>query len=349
MTAGLERLRYRFDDPECYGLTAGERASEERVRNRSLSQNVRVSERVLPRLLEATRDAGVRLAIVEPLTVFVYADAQLNASCYSDTAREHILVFVSSALVTNLQPQEWQCIVGHELGHHMLGHHRYPEGDPSLRNLRVLELKRAAEISADRAGLIACGDVEVALRAMLKVATGLDENTLDIDISDYMRQLAQLRDSAGDESILYSSHPPFPIRIRAVLRFDSVLREVEAGVFPSGLLRQVDDSIQRDLDSASCGTGGNRFTELARTAAFWAVARTMCMNGTYSSASQASMMQRFGEDRVAALKRLLCEASSKGDGLAILREKAETSRKNLETAPLIATRRFDELMTEVSR
>jgi hypothetical protein len=344
VTFDVKRLRYRYDDPSRYELTLVDRVFEERIRSRGLSQNIRVSDRVLPRMREAAREAASRLAVVDPITVFVYANAEPNALCYSDTDRGHILVFVSSTLVTSLQPQEWQCIVGHELGHHLLGHHRYPEGERPQLNLRALELKRASEISADRAGLIACADVDVALRVMLKVASGLDEKHLEIDVSDYMRQLAELRDTAGDEGILFSTHPPFPIRARAVLRFDSVLRELEAGADASELLRQTDESIQRDLDSASCGTGGNRFTEQARTAAFWAAASTLCVDGTFSSADQAVMTRRFGHDRVDALKRFLAGSSSKGDVLALLKEKAETTRRELDAAPLMAARRFDELM-----
>src|SRR5439155_19791768 len=119
--------------------------------------------------------------------------------------------------------------------------------------------------AADRAGLIGCADVDVARRAMLKVATGLGERHLEIDVSDYMRQLAELRDTAGDESIFFTSHPPFPVRVRAVLRFDSVLRELEAGADPAELLRQTHESIQRDIDAASCGTDGKSCTKQARS------------------------------------------------------------------------------------
>lgn len=345
MTHDFRRLRYSYDDPDQYGLTPSARTSEERIRSRGLSQNVRVSERVLPRLLEAASEASRRLVVVEPITVFVYASAEMNALCYSDTSRGGgVLVFVSSAVVTGLQPREWQCIIGHELGHHLLGHHRYPEAESPHVNLRALELRRAAEISADRAGLIACADVEVALRAMLKVASGLGESHLDIDVSDYMRQLAELRDTVGDEGIFFATHPPFPVRVRAVLRFDSALREIEAGGNPAELLQQIDESVQRDIDSASCGTGGNRFTEQARSAAFWAAAVSLCVDGSFSTSDQVLMTERFGQDRVDALKRLLAGSGSRSEALATLTEKADSARKELQAAPLLAIRRFDELM-----
>jgi hypothetical protein len=340
----LQQLRFAGDDPALYGIALREGVSEDRVRSRGLAQNIRVSDRVLPRVLNAAAEAAARLGSTKPTTLFVYAGADINALCYSDPRRDSILVFVSSALVTTLDPAEWQCVIGHELGHHLLAHHRYPEVTSPVVSLRVLELKRAAEISADRAGLIACGDVEVALRAMLKVASGLDARHLDIDVSDYMRQVAELRDSIADESILFSTHPPFPVRVRAVVRFDSVLRELQSGTQVAKLLRNVDASIQRDLDAAACGLTGNRFTEQARVAAFWVISEIVCADGAFSAGDQTVMVEKFGQERVDALKRLLATSGSKPAALSVLREKAGASRMELEAGPLLATRHFEEIM-----
>lgn len=216
---------------------------------------------------------------------------------------------------------------------------------PEAEHLRELELGRAAEISADRAGLMACNDVDVALRAMLKVGSGLDERHLQVDIADYMRQLAELRETAGDEGVFFSTHPPFPVRVRALLRFDSLLREARSGSDYSALLCQTDDSIQHDMDAASGASGENRFTEQGGTAAFWAAALSVCEDGRFTTDEQRVMTERFGPDRVDALKRLLDGADSTAAGIQLLQEKTATTRAGLATAPLLAVRRFEALMT----
>lgn len=341
----LQQLRYRFDDPEVFGLKPVNRTSDESIRSRGLAQNLRVSQGVLPQLQVAVDGARAALGVTDPLTVFVYPSAELNALCHSASGGQHILVFVSSGLITHLSPAEWRCIIGHELGHHALGHGTYPKSPPEAQHLRELELGRAAEISADRAGLIACNDVDVALRAMLKVGSGLDESHLQVDIADYMRQLAELRETAGDEGVFFSTHPPFPVRVRALLRFDSLLREARSGSDYSALLCQTDDSIQHDMDAASGASGENRFTEQGCTAAFWAAALSVCEDGRFTTDEQRLMTERFGPDRVDALKRLLDGADSMAAGIQLLQEKTARTREGLATAPLLAVRRFEALMT----
>lgn len=65
---------------------------------------------------------------------------------------------------------------------------------------------RAAEVTADRAGLIACGDLESARRAMLRLALGVRP---DVDPADYLDTLRGVRseDSPGRWAELLSSQP----------------------------------------------------------------------------------------------------------------------------------------------
>ena len=62
------------------------------------------------------------------------------------------------------------------------------------RNLKlnILNLSRAAEISCDRIGFLSCGDLEVSLRAILKLASGLNDQHLNFKFSAYLNQLREL-------------------------------------------------------------------------------------------------------------------------------------------------------------
>jgi hypothetical protein len=55
----LERLRFRFDRPESFGLVALAELREDRVLGKALTHHVRVSEQVLPRIhRDAERPPG---------------------------------------------------------------------------------------------------------------------------------------------------------------------------------------------------------------------------------------------------------------------------------------------------
>ena len=341
-------FRFRLDDPAIYGLSADGSVTANVAFTHGLSQNVRVTDKVLPALFRAARTVEDRLGITQELTVFVYASPEINAFVSSDTATKRIVVFVSSSLLTSLTPSEWLFVLGHELGHHVYEHHRYPPARQPEPNLRVLELKRAAEISADRVGLIACGDVETTLRAMLKVASGLEERLLDIDVSDYMRQLSELRDLDGAEWVFYSTHPPFPVRVRAILRCDSLLCDVQAGGDPTKLLAGIDADVIRDLKACTSGRHGQRFEEEATSAAFWHAARTACLDGAFSGTEQAVLATEFGDGRVQALKRLLASAASKEDAMQLLQERAQRTRTAVEHAPLMAEEKYREILSRLS-
>ncbi len=341
-------VRFSLDDPALYGLAADRTGSTAHVLAHGLAQHVRVGERVLPRLYRAAREVEERLGLTADLTVFVYASPEINAFVSTDDEAGRILMFVSSSLLTALTAEEWHVVLGHELGHHIFGHHRYPRPADGEPNLRILELMRAAEISADRAGLIACGNVETTLRAMLKVTSGLDERLLEVDVGAYMRQLAELRDLSGSEQAWQSTHPPFPVRVRAVLRCDSLLSEAAAGGESATLLAELDQDVARDLRSATYGSRGQAFHEEARAAAFWHVANLACRDGRFSTEEQTLMAAEFGEERVAGLKRMLAEASSLAEARSLLEEREARAAGRLRASPLIATERFNAIIQRLS-
>jgi len=74
---------------------------------------------------------------------------------------------------------------------------------------------RAAEITADRAGLIACRDVDAARRALLRLALGVRP---EVDPADYLDTLKGTRadDSPGRWAELLASHPFMHKRMSAL-------------------------------------------------------------------------------------------------------------------------------------
>ena len=79
--------------------------------------------------------------------------------------------------------------------------------------------RRAQEITADRAGLICCQSLSVAISAVIKIMSGLDEKHLNLKIDVILDEFKNINPSLIPEEEMYSTHPPLPIRIRALLWF----------------------------------------------------------------------------------------------------------------------------------
>lgn len=337
------RLRFHFDDLTLYGWEPREGGSLRRLHNFAMSQNVRVSERVLPKVHEAVLRSAERLGQSEPPATFVYPSSESNASCISNGQQRPIMM-LSSAVIARLTPAEWCFVIGHEIGHHALQHHRYPAVDDEHPDLRAIELKRSAEISADRCGRIACDELDTALHAMLKIASGLDTDVFEVDLRDFVHQHVEAREMAGDDSLPYSSHPSFPLRARALLHFDSVYQRHAAGEDITKPLTHLDDRIHREISETMLGDASMGLSQSLTTAAFWLAAYSLCESGRFTTRDQQRMEAHFPSERVEALKRMLANATTAEEALSFLRSKRDEGTSTLLTLPLFARPRARELL-----
>jgi hypothetical protein len=156
-------------------------------------------------------------------------------------------IVISTAAVEKLDDEELRTMLGREIGHVRSGHAVYqtimliltrlvtnvswvPVGAIALRAIIVAmyEWWRKAELSADRAGLLAAQDPAASLRLFMKVAGGGDLS--QIDTAAFLEQAAEyegggdLRDSIHKIGMTAFSSEPFPVARAAELR-----RWVDAG------------------------------------------------------------------------------------------------------------------------
>src|SRR5262249_16309158 len=146
-----------------------------------------------------------------------------------------------SALVDLLDEEELRFVIGHELGHAMSGHAVYktlllrmlslsgvltmiPMGGLGIRMIiaGLMEWSRKAELSPDRAGLLATQDPATAFRAHMKMASGghlddLDQTSFFAQGTEYSGAV-DIRDSVLKLLLIERRSHPFPVSRAADLR-----------------------------------------------------------------------------------------------------------------------------------
>ncbi len=226
------------------------------ARRQLLATALRLSPGMAPDVDQVMESCQKTLGMDSPLETYVYPDAAFNAAAVRPE-RGRMFVLVSSALLEEFEPGELRFVVGHELGHHLFDHHGIPVAamlagkqrvDPGTL-LRMFAWKRYAEISSDRAGLVCAGNLDSAIHALFKVASGLHGDRIKVQVEPVLQQLEDLREEAhrmagADEPMRadwFSTHPFSPLRLRAAQLFAASERMVEGGTSMEEVEEQVQD------------------------------------------------------------------------------------------------------------
>ncbi|GGF50148.1 Zn-dependent protease [Marmoricola endophyticus] len=242
---------------------------ERGVRLELLGSAVRVDERQFGRLHRLLVEACTTLDAPSVPAMYVVADPYLNARTLG---LDRPSIVVNSALVDLLSEEELRFVIGHELGHALSGHAVYqtmlewilslsgllsaiPVGGIAFRVIQsaLLEWSRKAELSADRAGLLATQDPQTAFRVHMQLASG--GHLEDLDTTSFFAQGASydadgdLRESFLKVTMLAEQTHPF-----AVIRATELRRWVESGEYTAYLSgaypRREDDPTASVSDAA---------------------------------------------------------------------------------------------------
>lgn len=181
------------------------------------------------------RDCAKALGINVPYTVISSSIAGLNAKTIGTD--EFVYIAISSLMQRMFEDDELRFVIGHECGHIALGHVLYhtvvntlssfsqliPVVGPAVYQMTAWPLKawsRRSEISADRAGLYCCGDVNIACRTLLRLEAGFT-SVGAFDVQEYIHNTNdRLRHSQiGHLAELFDQHPIIAKRMEALLVF----------------------------------------------------------------------------------------------------------------------------------
>lgn len=223
--------------------------NERMLRVQLLGSAVRVNQRQFPKVFALYTEAARVLDVTELPELYVQNSPWPNAMTIGVDSPKIVL---NSRLLDLLDEEELRFTLGHELGHALSGHALYrtlldylltlgttlaggiPFGIWGLRAITagLSEWSRKSELSCDRAGLLACQDVQAAHRMQMKLASG--GHLADLDLTEFLDQAREyeatsdLRDSVIKLMLLERQSHPF-----MVVRAGELHRWVDSGAYAS--------------------------------------------------------------------------------------------------------------------
>ncbi len=203
-----------------------------------LANSISIDQHSFPDLFEILAHCSTTLDIAMPHAVARQSPQLFNAATAGTD--EYHFIFITAGLCQYFTREEATFVVGHECGHIAAGHVLYntivvlmtQAIAPALGAIGRLLLQtawvplrawsRRAEITCDRAGLLCCGDVKVAERALLRLVAG-HADVDRVDIEDFLRRARAVEEyhSLGMVQEWQATHPLIARRIEALRLFAS--------------------------------------------------------------------------------------------------------------------------------
>jgi len=202
------------------------------IRRRLLAGAVRLTPTMAPTAYVQAGTAAKALGVVRELEVYQSGGRENAALHFSESP---VVLEIQGRLLTLVDDGSGVALFGHELGHY-LAHGPWTEvgsrqvvaiilAERGLLDAGQVELVRrlvvAREITADRFGLLACRDLDAALRLEMIATTGLSGESLTWDTGAYLEQSRELMEAVLAEGgqAFASSHPEHSLRAWATWLF----------------------------------------------------------------------------------------------------------------------------------
>jgi len=231
--------------PVTMALEATTRLWRDVARTELLGTAVKVTDQQYPRVWQAAKLAGAALRVRVP-SVFAAPSESIKVKVLGTEDAPHLIV--NLALAEKLDDTQLVAAIAHELAHIQNGHIFYGTAlhylshsaaffvrwvvQPAIMTLQAWS--RRAEITCDRAALLAVRDLDKTLQAMVSLELGVDQGAA-FNAEDYLRTVPDPKKGFGRYAELFRSHPNLPKRVQALRLFaGSAMYAQATGADPAG-------------------------------------------------------------------------------------------------------------------
>lgn len=348
----LDKFRYSFDNldeinvkPKVQKKLIVKNYENPRLKT-LLSNSVKVSKEIFPKVQNAIEEVFTNLNLENRFNFFITANHfETQAYCSMMPESNNAEIVMTSKMIDLLNNNELKSVIAHEVSHFYYQHNLYPNPNTAktqLEFLNLLHLSRAAEISADRAGFLGSGNLENSLRAMLKITSGLGEDHIQFNFSNYLNQLRELEEVKGDKLQLYSTHPTFLNRMQSLIWFSmsheyrEFFETDKKGLYD---LKIIDQKINKSIKKVT----GNEIDifnqEIIERILMWGTLWIYLSDKNFSKKEQDQFRKRFGEKKTISILGLL-----KISKLSVIEKKVLSA---LDEASSLLKSKKDELLSKL--
>src|SRR5215218_1885912 len=212
--------------PVTMALEATTRLWRDVARTELLGTAVKVSDQQYPRVFEAAKAAGAALRVRVPV-VFAAPSSSIKVKVLGTDDAPHLIVNLE--LAEKLDDTELVAAIAHELAHIQNGHILYTTAlhylntsaaffvrwvvQPAVMTLQAWS--RRAEVTCDRAALLAVRDLDKTLHSLVRIELGLDKGSA-FNADEYLRSLPDVKKGIGRFAEVFRSNPYVPKRVQAL-------------------------------------------------------------------------------------------------------------------------------------
>jgi len=214
-----------------------------------LRQTLSINDNNTPELSALVSECEAKL-LPGPVNVFLAGKNEMNAYTFGLGSPKALVLY--KPLLKVMNARELKFIIGHEMGHVALGHTWLntivgglagipaPFGAAIILYAAFRWWNRMCEFSADRAGLLACGNLNSAVSAMVKLVAPTIRSQ-----SEFNQALAMI-DAEDDQASnrlaeVFQTHPMI---IRRINRLKEYVRTAEYQQMQAGVNRNIRGTVK---------------------------------------------------------------------------------------------------------
>ncbi len=305
----IDKLRFRNDDHNQYkSILKKSNGVSNKKKFELLSSSLKITKELTPELFKSVQKIECKLKINTHIEYYVRNDIEINASCFTIDNNDSLIVILTSGLVNIMSMDELSFIIGHEIGHYLLGHLDYI---CDTDDKRLIEYSQAREISADRIGFICSKDINTSIKAMIKTISGLNDSFISDNFHIFLHQHNKVSDKNVD--LLSLSHPLLPTRAKSLMLFSMSKLFYEwknnKKEAPIGT-KELENSIQSYLYKTSLKSLIKDYSKIVSNFKMWALAKIFTDSGIFGEDEITILYKEIGKERAVKLRKYILDSDA---------------------------------------